>query len=116
MFYVDYWQEQGSDIRSTLEGVNKLEEFLQKEDLVEEVTSTTGQGAPRFMLTYAPEKSYPAYGQLIIRVANREAVATVMQTVRDYSNNHALSAQLKIKPMEIGPSTDAKNRSAFFRP
>ncbi|MBB1328506.1 efflux RND transporter permease subunit [Pseudoalteromonas sp. SR43-7] len=116
MFYVDYWQEQGSDIRSTLEGVKKLEEFLQKEDLVEEVTSTTGQGAPRFMLTYAPEKSYPAYGQLIIRVANREAVATVMQTVRDYSNNHALSAQLKIKPMEIGPSTDAKIEARFSGP
>lgn len=116
MFYVDYWQEQGSDIRSTLEGVKKLEEFLQKKDLVEEVTSTTGQGAPRFMLTYAPEKSYPAYGQLIIRVANREAVATVMQTVRDYSNNHALSAQLKIKPMEIGPSTDAKIEARFSGP
>ena len=116
MFYVDYWQEQGSDIRSTIEGVKKLEEFLQKEDLVEEVTSTTGQGAPRFMLTYAPEKSYPAYGQLIIRVADREAVATVMQTVRDYSNNHALSAQLKIKPMEIGPSTDAKIEARFSGP
>lgn len=116
MFYVDYWQEQGSDIRSTLEGVKKLEEFLQKEDLVEEVTSTTGQGAPRFMLTYAPEKSYPAYGQLIIRVADREAVATVMQTVRDYSSNHALSAQLKIKPMEIGPSTDAKIEARFSGP
>ncbi|MEH6817480.1 MAG: efflux RND transporter permease subunit, partial [Pseudoalteromonas distincta] len=116
MFYVDYWQEQGSDIRSTLEGVKKLEEFLQKEDLVEEVTSTTGQGAPRFILTYAPEKSYPAYGQLIIRVADREAVATVMQTVRDYSSNHALSAQLKIKPMEIGPSTDAKIEARFSGP
>ncbi|MBH0041010.1 efflux RND transporter permease subunit [Pseudoalteromonas sp. SWXJZ10B] len=116
MFYVDYWQEQGSDIRSTLEGVKKLEEFLQKEDLVEEVTSTTGQGAPRFMLTYAPEKSYPAYGQLIVRVADREAVATVMQTVRDYSSNHALSAQLKIKPMEIGPSTDAKIEARFSGP
>ena len=101
MFYVDYWQEQGSDIRSTLEGVKKLEEFLQKEDLVEEVTSTTGQGAPRFMLTYAPEKSYPAYGQLIIRVADREAVATVMQTVRDYSSNHALSAQLKLNRWKL---------------
>lgn len=116
MFYVDYWQEQGSDIRSTLEGVKKLEQFLLKEKLVEEVTSTTGQGAPRFMLTYAPEKSYPAYGQLIIRVSNREAVATVMQTVRDYSNNYALSAQLKIKPMEIGPSTDAKIEARFSGP
>jgi multidrug efflux pump subunit AcrB len=116
MFYVDYWQKQGSDIRSTLDGVKQLEQYLQKNQLVEEITSTIGQGAPRFMLTYAPEKSYPAYGQLIIRVANREAVAVVMQKVRDYSNQHALSAQLKIKPMEIGPSTDAKIEARFSGP
>ena len=116
MFYVDYWQQQGADIRSTLEGVKKLESFLQKDDLVEEVTSTTGQGAPRFMLTYAPEKSYPAYGQLIIRVKDRDAVAKVMQKVRDYSKSDVLSAQLKIKPMEIGPSTDAKIEARFTGP
>ena len=103
MFYVDYWQQQGSDIRATLDGIKKLENYLQQEELVEEVTSTTGQGAPRFMLTYAPQKSYSSYGQLIIRVKDREAVAVVMQKVRDYSQNTPLSAQLKIKPMEIGP-------------
>ena len=82
MFYVDYWQQQGSDIRATLEGIKKLENYLQKEELVEEITSTTGQGAPRFMLTYAPQKSYSSYGQLIIRVKNREAVAVEMKKVR----------------------------------
>jgi len=30
MFYVDYWQQQGSDIRATLEGIKKLENYLQK--------------------------------------------------------------------------------------
>ena len=116
MFYVDYWQQQGSDIRATLDGIKKLENYLQKEELVEEVTSTTGQGAPRFMLTYAPQKSYSSYGQLIIRVKDREAVAVVMQKVRDYSQNTPLSAQLKIKPMEIGPSTDAKIEARFTGP
>ena len=116
MFYVDYWQQQGSDIRATLDGIKKLENYLQQEELVEEVTSTTGQGAPRFMLTYAPQKSYSSYGQLIIRVKDREAVAVVMQKVRDYSQNTPLSAQLKIKPMEIGPSTDAKIEARFTGP
>ncbi|MCW1718098.1 efflux RND transporter permease subunit [Pseudoalteromonas sp. A3] len=116
MFYVDYWQQQGSDIRATLEGIKKLENYLQKEELVEEITSTTGQGAPRFMLTYAPQKSYSSYGQLIIRVKNREAVAVVMQKVREYSQNTPLSAELKIKPMEIGPSTDAKIEARFTGP
>ena len=116
MFYVDYWQQQGSDIRATLDGIKKLENYLQKEELVEEITSTTGQGAPRFMLTYAPQKSYSSYGQLIIRVKNREAVAVVMQKVREYSQNTPLSAELKIKPMEIGPSTDAKIEARFTGP
>ena len=113
MFYVDYWHTQGADIHATLDGVAKLEAFLQKDELVEEVTSTIGQGAPRFMLTYAPEKSYPAYGQLIIRVKDREAVATMIAKVRDYEYNHVFDAKLKIKRMEIVPSTDAKIEARF---
>ncbi|WP_213609745.1 efflux RND transporter permease subunit [Pseudoalteromonas sp.] len=113
MFYVDYWNTQGSDIHSTLEGIAKLEAFLQKDPLVEEVTTTVGQGAPRFMLTYAPEKSYAAYGQLIIRVKNREAVTTVIKNVRNYELNNVLDAQLKVKRMEVGPSTDAKIEARF---
>ncbi len=113
MFYVDYWQTQGADIRSTIDGVAKLEKFLQADPLVEEITTTVGQGAPRFMLTYAPEKSYPAYGQLIIRVTDREAVTTMIEKVRDYQHKHVLDAQLKVKRMEIGPSTDAKIEARF---
>ncbi|MGO2478400.1 MAG: efflux RND transporter permease subunit, partial [Pseudoalteromonas sp.] len=113
MFYVDYWHVQGADIHTTLNGVAKLEAFLQKDPLVEEITSTVGQGAPRFMLTYAPEKSYPAYGQLIIRVKDRDAVTSMIAKVREYENSHVLDAKLKIKRMEIGPSTDAKIEARF---
>jgi len=113
MFYVDYWHTQGADIHTTMDGVAKLEKFLQSDPLVEEITTTVGQGAPRFMLTYAPEKSYPAYGQLIIRVKDREAVTTMIKKVRDYQHEHVLDAQLKVKRMEIGPSTDAKIEARF---
>ncbi|MGO2012009.1 MAG: efflux RND transporter permease subunit [Pseudoalteromonas sp.] len=113
MFYVDYWHVQGADIHTTLDGVAKLETFLQKDPLVKEITSTVGQGAPRFMLTYAPEKSYPAYGQLIIRVKDRNAVTSMIAKVREYENSHVLDAKLKIKRMEIGPSTDAKIEARF---
>ncbi|WP_278369393.1 efflux RND transporter permease subunit, partial [Pseudoalteromonas lipolytica] len=113
MFYVDYWHTQGADIHTTMDGVAKLEAFLQADPLVEEVTTTVGQGAPRFMLTYAPEKSYPAYGQLIIRVQDREAVTAMIKKVRDYQHEHVLDAQLKVKRMEIGPSTDAKIEARF---
>ncbi|MCO7190563.1 MULTISPECIES: efflux RND transporter permease subunit [unclassified Pseudoalteromonas] len=116
MFYVDYWHYQGADIRSTADNLEKLERFLQSDDLVEEITTTIGQGAPRFMLTYSPEKQYASYGQLIIRVTDRDAVATMIAKVRDFAANNELDGKLKIKRMEIGPSTDAKVEARFSGP
>ncbi|MCG9761164.1 MULTISPECIES: efflux RND transporter permease subunit [Pseudoalteromonas] len=116
MFYVDYWHYQGADIRSTAQNVEKIESFLLDDPLVSEVTTTIGQGAPRFMLTYSPEKQYDAYGQLIVRVKNREAVITMIAKLREYELKHELDGRLKIKRMEIGPSTDAKIEARFSGP
>lgn len=116
MFYVDYWHYQGADIRSTAHNIEKLEAFLLEDPLVNEVTTTIGQGAPRFMLTYSPEKQYDAYGQLIVRVKDREAVVNMIAKLRDYKRNNELDGQLKIKRMEIGPSTDAKIEARFSGP
>ncbi|OHU85408.1 MULTISPECIES: efflux RND transporter permease subunit [Pseudoalteromonas] len=116
MFYVDYWHYQGADIRSTADNLAAIETFLKQDPLVTEVTATIGQGAPRFMLTYAPEKQYAAYGQLIVRVQDREAVTTMIAKLREYEANSAISGELKIKRMEIGPSTDAKIEARFSGP
>ncbi|RXE95923.1 efflux RND transporter permease subunit [Pseudoalteromonas sp. PS5] len=116
MFYVDYWHYQGADIRSTAKNVEKIESFLLADPLVNEVTTTIGQGAPRFMLTYSPEKQYDAYGQLIVRVKDRDAVVSMIAKLREYENQHELDGQLKIKRMEIGPSTDAKIEARFSGP
>ncbi|WP_105201430.1 efflux RND transporter permease subunit [Pseudoalteromonas sp. T1lg10] len=116
MFYIDYWHYQGADIRTTSQGVAKLEHFLRSDELVSEVTSTIGQGAPRFMLTYAPEKQYPAFAQLIVRVRDRDAVLTMIDRVRAYEQAHITDAKLKLKRMEIGPSTDAKIEARFSGP
>jgi multidrug efflux pump subunit AcrB len=81
-----------------------------------DITSTIGQGAPRFMLTYAPEKAYPAYAQMIIRVTDRDALDPIIADLRQYSAEHLLDAQVKLKRMEIGPSTDAKIEARFSGP
>ncbi|MBQ4860250.1 efflux RND transporter permease subunit [Pseudoalteromonas sp. MMG013] len=116
MFYVDYWHYQGADIRSTADNLAKIERFLQNDDLVLEVTSTIGQGAPRFMLTYSPEQQYDAYGQLIVRVKNREAVTNMIAKLREFEKQHVLTGTLNIKRMEIGPSTKAKIEARFSGP
>ncbi|MDO7086529.1 efflux RND transporter permease subunit [Pseudocolwellia sp. AS88] len=116
MFYLDYWRFQGSDIRETQKDIESIQAYLLKQDNVTQITSTVGRGAPRFMLTYAPEKSYAAFGQLIIRVENREALPEVMVNIRTYVSNNYPQAQFKVKAMEIGPTTDAKIEARFSGP
>ncbi|WP_440056491.1 efflux RND transporter permease subunit (plasmid) [Pseudoalteromonas sp. T1lg65] len=116
MFYVNYWHYQGADIRSTAENIARIESFLLQDNLVEEVTTTIGQGAPRFMLTYPPEKQYSAYGQLIVRVQDRESVAAMIAKLRQFEAAQELDGQLIIKRMEIGPSTNAKIEARFSGP
>jgi multidrug efflux pump subunit AcrB len=116
MFYLDYWRFQGSDIRETQKDIESIQAYLLKQDNVTQITSTVGRGAPRFMLTYAPEKAYAAFGQLIIRVENREALPEVMANIRTYVSNNYPQAQFKVKAMEIGPTTDAKIEARFSGP
>ncbi|WP_441002821.1 efflux RND transporter permease subunit [Pseudocolwellia agarivorans] len=116
MFYLDYWRFQGSDIRETQKDIESIQAYLLKQDNVTQITSTVGRGAPRFMLTYAPEKAYAAFGQLIIRVENREALPGVMANIRTYVSNNYPQAQFKVKAMEIGPTTDAKIEARFSGP
>ncbi|WP_281558770.1 efflux RND transporter permease subunit [Thalassomonas sp. RHCl1] len=116
MFYLDYWRYQGSDIRETQKDIEAIQAYLLTQDKVEQITTTTGQGAPRFMLTYGPEKAYAGFGQLIVRVESREALNPVMANLRQYMNDNYPQAQSKIKRMEIGPSTDAKIEARFSGP
>ena len=113
MFYLDYWRYQGSDIRETQKDIETIEKYLLTLADVEQVTSSTGRGAPRFMLTYAPQKSYPAYGQLIIRVKNRGVLPDVLTKLRLYMIGNYPQAQFKLKRMKLGPSSNAKIEARF---
>lgn len=108
MFLIDYWRSQGTDIRDTAADVKQIESWLAKDERVDYLASTTGQGAVRFMLTYGPEKQYPAYGQLMVRTTSAEAIDGVLVDLDAHLKQQYPNAQFKLKRLEIGPSTDAK--------
>jgi len=116
MFLVDLWHQQGTDIRTVQSGVNDVSSFLQRRDGVEQVTTTIGRGATRFMLTYQPEKSYAEYGQLIVRVADKEMLRPTMLALREYLESTQSHLEYKLKRIEIGPATAAKIEARFSGP
>jgi multidrug efflux pump subunit AcrB len=108
MFMVDIWMPEGSDIRATNTKLKVLENWLLERDEVEHVTTTAGKGLQRFMLTYAPEKSYAAYGEIITRVKNYEDLDSLMSRFREHLQTQFPEIQFKLKLIELGPGGGAK--------
>ncbi|TDP27255.1 multidrug efflux pump subunit AcrB [Idiomarina aquatica] len=108
MFYVDLWYPQGTDIRTTAQDSSRLEQFLLQQPQVVSVSTTVGQGAPRFTLTYLVEKAYESYAQLIVRAQDTEAMEQLMAKVREQIRRAHPQVEDKLVRVEIGPATPAK--------
>lgn len=113
MFLIDLWQPAGTDIRHSLAQSQQVVSFLKQQPQVTDITSTVGRGADRFMLTYQPEKMFPSYSQLIIRVKDKAELDSVMAKTREYIETQMPELQLKLKRLEVGPSTAAKIEIRF---
>ncbi|WP_019675550.1 efflux RND transporter permease subunit [Arsukibacterium perlucidum] len=113
IFLVDLWQPEGTDIRHASADAVQLMNYLSSLDGVSHVTSTSGRGAERFMLTYQPEKSFAAYSQLIVRAKQREQLPELMQQTRNFITEQLPRLQHKLLQLEVGPSTPAKIEARF---
>ncbi|HCM1324282.1 efflux RND transporter permease subunit VmeI [Vibrio parahaemolyticus] len=108
IFQLDVWLPEGTDIRATNDKLKELESWLAEQEHVDHITTTAGKGLQRFMLTYAPEKSYAAYGEITTRVDNYEALAPLMARFRDQLKANYPEINYKLKQIELGPGGGAK--------
>lgn len=108
MFYLEYRLPSGSDIRATSEIGAELELYTGQLDKVQFVSSTIGRGATRFMLTYKMEMNYSNYGQLIIRVEDKDSIVPVIANLREHLALNYPSVESKITRVNIGPASGAK--------
>ena len=116
MFMVDVWLPEGTDIRSTNDKLHELEEWASQQENVSHVSSSAGKGAQRFMLTYSPEKSYAAYGELIIRVNSYDDVMPMLRKVSDELDTKHPDIEYKLKRIELGPSSGSKIEARLVGP
>ncbi|MDW1844833.1 efflux RND transporter permease subunit VmeI [Vibrio sp. Vb2110] len=108
IFQLDVWMPEGTDVRATNTTLKELESWLAKQEHVDHITTTAGKGLQRFMLTYAPEKSYAAYGEITTRMENYEALKPLMAKFREYLKANYPEINYKLKQIELGPGGGAK--------
>lgn len=108
IFQADIWLPEGTDIRATNTKLKALESWISEQDGVAHITTTAGKGLQRFMLTYAPEKSYAAYGEITTRVTDYDKLPGLMKNFRQHLEDNFPEINYKLKQIELGPGGGAK--------
>ena len=114
IFFVDIRLSEGSDIRTTQKTMISLEKTIMPMEGVATITTVIGRGAQRFVLPYQPEKSFPSYGQLIIRTDTLTDINRLIPEVSNLLASQFNAVEYQIKRMENGPSPAAKVEARFY--
>ena len=106
-FMVDLTYPEGTHIAHTASEVDRAYRQLRTLPGVTDVTSFTGLGALRFILTYNPENPHSGYGQLLVTVDDYRKIDELIPMVRDYLRSNHQGAVSKVEKFKLGPGGKA---------
>ncbi|MBU2867670.1 efflux RND transporter permease subunit [Pacificibacter marinus] len=107
LYFVNYKLPQGAGIDQTSNDMQTLENWLVERDDVVAVTSYSGMGASRFMLTYESEDPNPSYGHLIVRVSSLDVIQDEMDDLEAYALEAVPQGEFRVKRLAFGPGGGA---------
>lgn len=107
LYFVNYKLPQGAGINQTSGDMQTLEDWLIERDDVVAVTSYSGMGASRFMLTYDSEDPNPSYGHLIVRVTSLDVIEDEMNALEAFAVEAVPQGEFRAKRLAFGPGGGA---------
>jgi multidrug efflux pump subunit AcrB len=107
LYFVNYKLPQGASIDQTSSDMHTLENWLVERDNVIAVTSYSGMGASRFMLTYDSEDPNPSYGHLIVRVTSLDVIQSEMDELEAFAVEAVPQGEFRVKRLAFGPGGGA---------
>ncbi len=116
LFFVDIYQPEGADIRSTRDSTLRVSQFLREQTGVVQTTSVIGGSHQRFTLVYGSKEPTRSYAQIIVQTEDREQIPPIAAAVGKYMHEKILSIDPIIKALRIGPGRDAKIEARFSGP
>ena len=107
-FMVHVWMPEGTFISRTDDRVRKVAEAARELEGVTGVSTFTGAGAMRFLLTYTPEDSDQAYGLVLVDVENDGVIAELMKKIEDSAIELVPDAMVNCQRFVLGPGDPQK--------
>lgn len=116
MFYMDIQMPEGTHIDDTYKKVQLIEQDLLKDERIDTITSTTGQGALRFMLTYTAEQANSSYAQFIIRTKEKKTISGLLIDLHQKMQEEYPELEVKLQRLQLGPASGSKLETRISGP
>ena len=117
MAFVDINTRQGSDIRATDAAVREVEAYLAEEfPDVRSRVSFVGQGASRFMLTYAPAMPDSAFAQIILLVDDADVLEDMLTRLNREAGARFPELRVHAARLMFGGASEARVEARFSGP
>jgi multidrug efflux pump subunit AcrB len=116
LFFVDVWEPEGVDLRTTRDDTLRVSNFIRQQPGVVQTTSVIGGPHQRFTLVYDSREPAPVYSQIIVRTESRDQIPAVWEATSEYMRENMPWTDPIIKALRIGPGRDAKIEARFSGP
>ncbi len=115
-FMLHLWMPEGSSIRATEKRVEVMAAGVRKLEGVTGVTSVTGGGGLRFLLTYTPENSDSAYGILFVDVEDFHLIPDLIKKSEALAIDAVPDALVYGQKFVLGPGDAQKIQFRIMGP
>ncbi|MDJ0907443.1 MAG: efflux RND transporter permease subunit, partial [Woeseiaceae bacterium] len=115
-YMLDFWLPEGTHINETTRQVAEVEQWLNEQEGVTNVTSHIGGGAMRFILTYSPEKPSSAYAQFLIDVEDYTLIPAMIDKAEREIPERFTDSAVFGRAFILGPGGGGKIQARFSGP
>jgi multidrug efflux pump subunit AcrB len=102
-FFIDLFLPKGTDIRSVEDYARQVQDRLLADERVKEVTTFVGSPAPRFILTYEPEKNPSSYAFMLVTVHDHRVIDELRDEYYRWIGEKLPSINPRIHKVLLGP-------------
>ncbi|MCT4557838.1 MAG: efflux RND transporter permease subunit [Pelagimonas sp.] len=113
IFFVHYKLPQGATIGQASDEMSKLEAWLSQREEVVATTAFIGQGAARFILTYAPEQADPSYAFAMVRTETLDEIPALVEDLRTFAGENLVEGMFRTERLVFGPGGGAQVEVRF---
>ncbi len=112
-FMVDVWLPVGTRLDETDRITGEMQSSIKDIPGITHITTSVGQGALRFLLTYSPERADTSYAQFLIDVEDHSLISEILPQVQQKLSSENPDALIIAKRFLLGPGEGGRIQIRF---